>query len=179
MYPYSLLPGDRLLVKKPAVIDDAITHSGTYMGSGLVAHNSPKKGLVKEAFEAFADGREVQVIENGGISERLLHERFEQCKSDPNYRLFGNNCEHLCSFLETGKAVSPQLQGGVTGFTGGVFATRALKIENTWASLLVIGLSTYFGARLGAPKPDQGQLTGAKLSTKVPRYGADAPAPQR
>lgn len=157
MYPYSFLPGDRLLVKKAAVIDDAITHSGTYMGGGLVAHNSPKKGLVKEPLEAFANGQEVHVIENGGISEQLLHERFEQCQADPNYRLFGNNCEHLCSFLETGNATSPQLQGGVTGLASGVLATRALKIDNPLASLLVIGLSTYVGTKLGAPKPKQGQ----------------------
>lgn len=157
MYPYSLLPGDRLLVKKAAVIDDAITHSGTYMGDGLVAHISPKKGLVMEKLEVFANGQAVQVVENGGMEQSLLHERFAQRRTDPTYRLFGNNCEHLCSFLENGKPASPQLQGGVAGFASGVVATRALKIKNPWVSLLVIGLSTYGGAKLGAPIPRHGQ----------------------
>lgn len=148
---YSLLPGDRLLVTKAAVIDNAITHSGTYMGGGLVAHLSPRKGLVVEPVEAFASGQEVQVVKNGGISSQLLHKRLERCPADSNYRLFGNNCEHLCSYLESGKAASPQLQGGVAGFAGGVLAVHALGVQNPWAAVGLIALTTYAGARLSAP----------------------------
>jgi hypothetical protein len=158
MYPYSLLPGDRLLVTKAAVIDDAITHSGTYMGDGRVAHLSPSKGLVAEPVEAFANGQEVLVVENGGISEQLLQERLELCRLDSNYRLFGNNCEHFCNYLESGKAVSPQLQGGVAGFAGGVIAAKAMGVKNPWVTVGLIALTTYAGAKIGAPKPSQREL---------------------
>ena len=153
MYPYSLLPGDRLLVKKAVVIGDAITHSGTYMGGGLVAHISPGKGHSLERLETFADGQEVQVVKNGGIPESLLYKRFEMRLADPAYRLHDNNCEHLCNFLETGVAKSPQLQGGVAGFAGGVFVMRALNIQNPWFSLCLIALTTFIGVKIGAPTP--------------------------
>lgn len=153
MYRYSLLPGDRLLVMKDAVIDNAITHSGTYMGNGFVAHMSPSKGLVVEPIEAFAGSQEFQVVQKGGIPEQLLRERLEQYQTDAGYRLFESNCEHLCSFLETGKAQSRQLQGAVAGLAGGYIAVRALGVQNPWVATLLIALTTYAGAKIGAPKP--------------------------
>ncbi|MEJ1421828.1 MAG: hypothetical protein Q2484_14985 [Candidatus Sedimenticola sp. (ex Thyasira tokunagai)] len=158
MYLYSVLPGDRLLVKKASVIEKAITHSGTYLGAGVVAHLSPSKGLVVEPVEAFAGGQEVKIVENGGICEQLLRDRLQLCQTDSKYRLFGNNCEHLCSYLESGDSKSPQLQGGVAGFAGGVMAIRALRVQNPWAAVGLIALTTYMGARIGAPKPQQGEL---------------------
>lgn len=161
MYPYSLLPGDRLLVMKDSVIEGAVTHSGTYMGWGLVAHLSPSKGLVEESVEAFAGGQQVQVVQKGGISERLLRERLEQYQANSSYQLFGNNCEHLCSFLETGKAESPQLQGAIAGFTGGYVAVRALGVQNPWVATLLVAITTYIGAKIGAPKPGQQEIASA------------------
>lgn len=158
MYPYSLLPGDRLLVTKAAVIDNAITHSGTYMGGGRVAHISAHKGLVVESVEAFADGQAYQIVENGGICEQLLQERLELCRLDSNYRLFGNNCEHLCSYLESGKSSSPQLQGSALGLGIGITAVRTLKVENPLLALGLILFTTCVGAKIGAPKPSQREL---------------------
>lgn len=155
MYTYNYLPGDRLLVMKGAVIGKAITHSATYMWDGLVAHISPSKGLVMESVEDFANGRDIQVRENGGVSMGLLRSRFEQFSDNPDYRLDNNNCEHLCNFLESGIVVSPQLQGGVAGFTGGLIAARALGVKNPWATVGLVLLTTYAGVRIGAPKAQQ------------------------
>lgn len=158
MYPYSLLPGDRLLVKKAAVIDNAITHSATYMGDGRVAHLSPGKGLVVEDMTDFAAGQRPEVIRNGGIAEVLLWDRLEMFKTHQNYRLFTNNCEHLCSFLETGQSESRQLRGGVLGFATGYAVTKYLGNSNIFLSLGLLAVTTTIGLKLGAPKARQSPL---------------------
>jgi len=146
---YKLIPGDRLLVIKGSVI----LHSSTYMGRGLVAHISPEKDLIVETLAKFADGRELHIRANGGVAESLLWRRFEIFKKNSKYCPFTNNCEHLCNFLETGMRVSPQLQGGVAGFSFGCAAVRALKIGNGLAALGMVLISTLVGINVGAPKP--------------------------
>lgn len=146
MHPYSLLPGDRLLVTKAAVIDNAITHSGTYMGGGLVAHISPSQRLVVEPIEHFAGSQTPEVISNGYIAESVLWERFNQLKKKSLYRLYSNNCEHVSNFLETGISGSKQLKYGVAGLATGYFVVRASGIKNPWLALGLVGLTTIVGA---------------------------------
>lgn len=145
----SILPGDRLLVNKGYFI----THSGTYMGNGLVAHISPKKGATIESLEAFSAGQEIRVQLNGGITAPLLWQRWKNRKSDPVYRLLGNNCEQLSNYLETGKRFSPQLQGGVAGLGFGLLTLKQTKISNDWLALVYVAGCTLLGAKLGAPQP--------------------------
>lgn len=145
----SILPGDRLLVNKGYFI----THSGTYMGNGLVAHINPEKGATIELLEAFSAGQDIRIKQNGGIAIPLLWQRWNTLKSDTNYRMTSNNCEQFCNYLETGKRFSPQLQGGIAGLGFSLLTVKQLKINNGWWALAYLSVCTVVGAKLGAPKP--------------------------
>ena len=149
MNTHQILPGDRLLIKKPPV-----THSGTYMGGGLVAHISPEKGLRVESLADFAGGQNFGIVRNGGIPEQVLWERYQQAKHHAVYGLLSNNCEQLSGFLETGRATSPQLGGGLFGAAVGLFAAKYLGVRNEYALAGITALSLVLGAALAAPRPN-------------------------
>lgn len=152
MYTHHFLPGDRLLVKKGIVIGDEITHSATYMGNSQIAHISPSTGLQVISIADFIEGLDFKVVHNGGIREELLWERLEIFMAQPEHHLLSNNCEHLCSFLETGKSESRQLQGGLLGFASGCMGVRQFGVKNPWVAAGLILLATYAGTKVGAPK---------------------------
>jgi len=107
----ALMPGTQLIARRRGYV-----HTGIYVGGRRVVHYAgPLKyprGLVEEtSLEDFGAGRPVYVI-HAAIPPARLVEVVRRARSrlgERSYDLLSNNCEHFCSWCQTGEARSAQV----------------------------------------------------------------------
>jgi Lecithin retinol acyltransferase len=110
--PRSLTPGTQLVARRRGYV-----HFGIYVGCGRVIHYAGRlqypQGLVEEiSLPDFAAGRPVYV---GGTPPRAtsMEDVVRRARSrlgERSYDLLLNNCEHFCSWCQTGEARSAQVE---------------------------------------------------------------------
>lgn len=107
----ALVPGIQLIVRRRGYV-----HSGIYVGCGRVVHYAGRlkypRGLVEETSLAeFAAGRPVYAASTPTQSTRLedIVQRARSRLGEHSYDLLLNNCEHFCSWCQTGSARSAQV----------------------------------------------------------------------
>lgn len=136
-----ITPGDHLVYSC-----GVYSHHGIYCGDisyrnknykDVVIHyeGKHKRGQIRGiSYEKFAQGREVYVIsykEEACFPACLVVNRAINRLGEPDYNLFGNNCEHFAHWCKTGKKTSSQVNDAVKLVTGGM---------GTLGSTLVAGL---------------------------------------
>jgi HRAS-like suppressor 3 len=109
--PRTLTPGTQLVARRRGYV-----HFGIYVGGGRVIHYAGRlqypQGLVEEiSLSDFAAGRPVYV---GGTRTRVasMEDVVRRARSrlgERSYDLLLNNCEHFCSWCQTGEARSAQV----------------------------------------------------------------------
>ena len=86
------------------------THAGRYIGNGQVFHNHWRNNSEIISLQEFANGNEVEVLDQGVQSQHEFINRVRQVLASPKpYNLLNNNCEHTASYVGTGIASSPQI----------------------------------------------------------------------
>lgn len=108
----SLRPGTPLIAKYRCY-----AHFGIYVGNGRVIHYAGRLkyagGLVEEiALAEFSDGRPVFLNGDTGACpdpERVVRRARSRLR-ERAYDLLRNNCEHFCSWCQTGDARSVQVE---------------------------------------------------------------------
>lgn len=86
------------------------THVGRYMGDGKIFHNHWKNDAEIITFDQFANGKKVEVLDQGVQSPQEFMRRVQHVlASGKPYHLLTNNCEHAASYVSSGVASSPQL----------------------------------------------------------------------
>lgn len=101
-----------------------LQHVGVPRPNGMVLHNSPDNGVELVTYETFAKGQPVKTRTISGPTETDLAVRLRQIlNSNGNYNVTASNCEHLVSYLVSGSAHSPQLQGVFLGAAAGGLAS--------------------------------------------------------
>jgi lecithin:retinol acyltransferase len=83
-----------------------------YFGPIIVAHNDKHRGVEIVTLESFSAGRRVEVdsrVIGGSKVQAEMVRRARSLVGRP-YDLLDFNCEHYASYVQTGKAASPQLQ---------------------------------------------------------------------
>ncbi len=85
----------------------------------VIVHQSPPSIKIEWFEEIGGDWGILGVI----IDEGMAKERMNKLMENPQYDLFGHNCEHFARFVATGKRESTQLQtvGTVLGLAALVF----------------------------------------------------------
>jgi Lecithin retinol acyltransferase len=109
--PKTLMPGTQLATRRRGY-----AHFGIYVGYGRVVHYAGRlqypRGLVEEiSLQDFAAGRPVYV---GSTPTRFttredVVKRARSRLGERSYDLLLNNCEHFCSWCQTGEARSAQV----------------------------------------------------------------------
>ena len=120
-----LKPGD-LLHRSKGIIQ----HAGVYLGDGLVLHNQPTVGSKVTSYAQYAVGKTVKVTRFKRTDLNKLTERlYEIIDDNQGYALFGNNCEHIASYLIQGRKLSPQIQATtICAVIGGAIGHRNGKL---------------------------------------------------
>lgn len=86
------------------------THVGLYIGNGQVFHNHWRNDSEIISLQQFANGNEVEVLDQGVQSPHEFINRVRQVlASRKPYHPLNNNCEHTASYVGTGIASSPQI----------------------------------------------------------------------
>ena len=109
--PANLVPGAQLVTRRRGYV-----HFGIYVGCGRVVHYAGRlqypQGLVEEiSLPDFAAGRPVYV---GSTRDHFadMEDVVRRARSrlgERSYDLLRNNCEHFCSWCQTGEARSAQV----------------------------------------------------------------------
>lgn len=117
-----LKPGD-LLHRSKGIVQ----HAGVYLGDGLVLHNQPSEGSAVTSYSQYAEGKTVKVTSTSRTDLNKLTERLHEIiDDDQSYTLFGNNCEHITSYLTQGRKISPQIQATtMCAAIGGLIGNRS------------------------------------------------------
>jgi hypothetical protein len=109
--PRTLTPGTQLVARRRGYI-----HFGIYVGCERVVHYAGRlqypQGLVEEvSLQDFAAGRPVYVgsTPNHLSSIEDVVSRARSRLGERSYDLLLNNCEHFCSWCQTGEARSAQI----------------------------------------------------------------------
>lgn len=120
-----------------------VQHVGVYLGNGQVAHNSPTNGTELVDFEMFSNGEDIKVVHINFDNRHLLVERLEQLMAmDGRYNAIRNNCEHLATYLISGRASSSQLRGIAGGAVlFGLFFGRGRSASETLGLMALGGIA--------------------------------------
>jgi hypothetical protein len=109
--PPTLMPGTQLVTRRRGY-----AHFGIYVGCGRVVHYAGRlqypQGLVEEiSLPDFAAGRPVYVASTPThfTSMEDVVRRARSRLGERSYDLMLNNCEHFCSWCQTGEARSAQV----------------------------------------------------------------------
>lgn len=107
----TLTPGTQLVAKRRGY-----AHFGIFVGSGRVVHYAGRlqysQGLVEEiSLQDFAAGRPVYIgsTPNQAASMDDVVRRARSRLGERSYDVLLNNCEHFCSWCQTGEARSAQV----------------------------------------------------------------------
>lgn len=122
--PYTLLPGDHI-----SYGCGTHSHHGIYCGDisykdrlykEVVIHfeGKHKRGQIRGlAYHKFAQDREIYVLpyrkEVCFAPETVIRRAINRL-GEPDYNLFGNNCEHFAHWCKTGKSTSDQVNNTVS-----------------------------------------------------------------
>lgn len=120
MNMHSRLKKGDLLYRNKGVV----SHVGVCVADGRVAHIRPGGAAEIVSLAEYAEGKPVEVKHSNACSPAVFESRLRHIlRMETRYSLLDNNCEHLASFLTTGRKASPQLQLAVTlGVAGGLLA---------------------------------------------------------
>jgi hypothetical protein len=135
MNPVNIIPGDHILY-----YCGTYEHHGIYCGDityknrayhDVVIHfeGKFKRGQIRGvSFEKFAKGRDIYVAqykEGSCFSDHVVMDRAISKLGEPDYNLFGNNCEHFAHWCKTGRKRCGQVHNWVEqagGILGGALA---------------------------------------------------------
>jgi hypothetical protein len=141
MAVYEIKPGDHLVYNCGAYY-----HHGIYCGDfqynnrfykDVVIHyqGKTKSGQIRGiSYEKFASEKDIYIVpykEGSCYSDEIVVNRAISKLGEPDYNLFGNNCEHFAHWCKTGKKISDQVNQAITiagGFGGGVLGGVAVVL---------------------------------------------------
>ncbi|MBP0620993.1 lecithin retinol acyltransferase family protein [Cupriavidus consociatus] len=110
------------------------THHGIYVGAGQVVHyqglsSSLHRGSVaKVSLAEFSHGHPVRLHGKAGAAYSGIEVVERACSrlGEDTYDVLRNNCEHFCSWCQTGAASSPQVERLLLRSRAVAFAAQAL-----------------------------------------------------
>lgn len=121
-----------------------VQHTGVYLGTDQVLHNTPSTGVRISHFRDFAENKVVKVVKVTVNDHTLLTQRLQEILCDNNhYHVFGNNCEHIAYQLIHGRKESSQKQIAIMGALFGFWLGNQLEnkpVIRTTALCSLIGL---------------------------------------
>lgn len=156
MTVYEIKPGDHLFYDC-----GSYTHHGIYCEDfrynnrfykNVVIHyeGKTKNGKIRGiSYEKFASGRDIYTVqykEGSFFCEQEVINRAIRKLGEPDYNLFGNNCEHFAHWCKTGKKISSQVNGAIQ-LAGGAVVSVALVAGGV--ALLPGALPLAAGAAIG------------------------------
>lgn len=180
MNPVNIVPGDHILY-----YCGTHEHHGIYCGEipyknriyqNVVIHfeGKFKRGQIRGlSFDNFAQGRDIYIAQykkNACFSDDVVLKRAISKLGEPDYNLFGNNCEHFAHWCKAGRKRCGQLHnlmentGGILGgaIAGGV-AAAALPLAVPGVAFYGIVLAAgYAGGELAK--------NGVNLFSDKPEY---------
>lgn len=111
MYFRNRQPGFVGLISRPKLAGPG-RHAGVLLPDGRVAHKGAS-GTAIVSLEEFKQGLEIQygVPVPAALHMQVLHRARESIGRTPPYHVLNRNCEHYATWLLTGKAESPQVNG--------------------------------------------------------------------
>lgn len=158
-------PGDHLFYECAGY-----SHHGIYCGDfcynnrfykNVVIHYQGKlksgqiRGLSYEKFASEKDIYVVQYKEGSCYSDKIVVNRAISKLGEPDYNLFGNNCEHFAHWCKTGKKNSDQVNqaikmaGGVLGVAAVLLLPEIAIPGGVVAAIAANGLIGAGGCKLG------------------------------
>lgn len=117
--PYQGFSDGLYLIKRRSS-EKGVDHYGVLDIGNRIRHPQVD-GINPVVIHKGANGNQIDWFQNTGIWEtvsKVIDEsgaiaRLSEALKDPNYDLFGNNCEHFARFITTGKKESTQIQAAV------------------------------------------------------------------
>lgn len=116
-----------------------VRHVGVVLTNGCILHITPNLGIELTDLNGFSRGHSVtRIPPPAGIDVRELERRaFELLENGPAYQWWAFNCEHLVSYVQTGRKVSNQLQAGFLGLAGYMILSKKPQLSG---ALLGVGV---------------------------------------
>lgn len=118
-----------------------------------------KSGKIKGiSFDKFAKNRDIYVMKyktGTCYSDQRVVQNAISRLGEPDYNLFGNNCEHFAHWCKTGKKVSSQVNdaiGGVGNLLGGLVGGLAIGALLPLAIPEIVGIGIGIVAGVGVGK---------------------------
>ena len=155
VFTRNLSIGAHLVTKRPGYL-----HHGIYIGNGRVIHYAGlSRGLGRGpvevvSIELFAAGFGFEVVQHPRARYTGLEvaRRAASRLGEKNYRLFTNNCEHLCLWCVPGHGKSEQVDACMRN------PARAARVLLTLmvCKLMRDGLLASFGKTMNIPVPVPG-----------------------
>jgi hypothetical protein len=112
-----------------------------------------KRGqITRVSFKKFAQGRDISVVqykEGSCVSRSVVIERAISKLGEPDYNLFGNNCEHFAHWCKTGRKRCGQVHNLIEG-TGGILGGAIVAVVAVAALPLAAPEAAIFGVFLAA-----------------------------
>ena len=130
--PYQHLDDGLYLIKQKSA-EKGVDHYGVLDIGNRIRHPAAD-GINPVVVHKGTSGFRIDWFQNTGtwdvvgkvIDEAGALERLQRAFKDPNYDLFGSNCEHFARFVATGKHESTQVQAAV--IIGGLASLALLAL---------------------------------------------------
>lgn len=121
-----LIPGSKLYHTKGAV-----RHVGVVLLYDRILHITPSLGVVLTDYHGFSQGHSVtHRIPEISVDYQAMEVRAQELlNNNPGYQWWAFNCEHLVSYVLTGKKVSTQLRAAGYGLVGHLILSEKVSVK--------------------------------------------------